>query len=72
MPILRLKDIRAMSSDERTKKLDELRTELVRLKTMIKAGGSIDNPARVRELRRTIARIHTIENEKKISKEKKQ
>jgi large subunit ribosomal protein L29 len=72
MPILRLKDIRAMSSDERRRKLDELKTELVRLKTMIKAGGSIDNPARVRELRKTIARILTIENEKKPAKEKKQ
>lgn len=72
MPILRLKDIREMASDERGKKLDELKTELVRLKTMIKAGGSIDNPARVRELRKTIARILTIENEKKLLKEKKQ
>jgi len=72
MPILRLKDVRAMSSDERRKKLDELRTELVRLKTMIEAGGSIDNPARVRELRKTIARILTIENEKKPPEEKKQ
>ena len=71
MPILRLKDIRAMSSDERRKKLDELKTELVRLKTMIKAGGSIDNPSRVRELRKTIARILTIESEKTPSKEKK-
>ena len=71
MPILRLKDVRAMASDERRKKLDELRTELVRLKTMIEAGGSIDNPARVRELRKTIARILTIENEKKLSMEKK-
>ena len=72
MPILRLKDIRAMSSDERRKKIDELRTELTRLKTMIKAGGSIENPARVRELRRTIARILTIENERKIPEEKRQ
>jgi len=71
LPILRLKDIRAMSSDERRKKLDELKTELVRLKTMIKAGGSIDNPSRVRELRKTIARILTIESEKTPSKEKK-
>jgi len=72
MPIVRLKDIRAMSSEERRKRLDELRTELVRLKTMIKAGGSIDNPARVRELRKTIARILTIENEKKPAMEEKQ
>ncbi len=63
MPILRLKDIRAMSSEDRRKRLTELRTELMRLKTMIKAGGSVENPARIRELRKTIARVLTIENE---------
>jgi len=63
MPILRLKDIRAMSSKDRKKKLTELRTELMRLKTMIKAGGSVENPARIRELRKAIARLLTIENE---------
>lgn len=63
MPILRLKDIRAMSSEDRRKKLTELRTELMRLKTMIKAGGAVENPGRIRELRKTVARILTIENE---------
>ncbi len=63
MPILRLKNIRAMSSEDRTKKLTELRTELMRLKTMIKAGGAVENPGRIRELRKAIARILTIENE---------
>jgi large subunit ribosomal protein L29 len=63
MPILRVRDIRAMSSEDRRKKLTELRTELMRLRTMIKAGGSVENPARIRELRKAIARILTIENE---------
>jgi large subunit ribosomal protein L29 len=63
MPILRVKEIRDMSHDDRLKRLGELRTELVRLKTMVKAGGSLDNPARVHELRKTIARILTIDNE---------
>jgi len=63
MPILRIKDIRAMSSEDRRKRLLELRTELMRLKTMIKAGGSVENPGRIRELRKAIARILTIENE---------
>ncbi len=63
MPILRLKDIRAMSSEDRRKKLTELRTELMRLKTMTKAGGAVENPGRIRELRKTIARMLTIENE---------
>jgi len=63
MPILRVKEIRDMSAEDRKKRLRELQTELVRLRTMIKAGGGIENPARVRELRKTVARILTIENE---------
>lgn len=63
MAILRLKDIREMSSDKRVEKVNELRTELARLRTMVAAGGAIDNPSQIRELRKTIARILTIESE---------
>jgi len=71
MPILRVKEIRDMSAGDRQKRLRELQNELTRLMTMIKAGGSIENPSRVRQLRKTIARILTIENEPKpVRKEK--
>jgi len=63
MPIIRLKEIRDMSSEDRAKKLDEYRTELLRLKTMIGAGGTVENPARVKTLRKTIARVLTVEHE---------
>jgi large subunit ribosomal protein L29 len=66
MPILRVKEISSMSSEDRAKKLTELRTELARLRTMIRAGGAVENPARVRELRKAIAKILTIENESKL------
>jgi large subunit ribosomal protein L29 len=66
MPILRLKEIQSMSADDRTKKLSELRAELSRMRTMISAGGAIENPTRVREIRRTIAQVLTIENEDKL------
>ena len=65
MPIIRVKEIREMSPEERRKKLNEFRTELLRLKTMVKAGGTVENPARIKELRRAIARILTIENEQR-------
>jgi large subunit ribosomal protein L29 len=65
-----VKEIRDMAEEERAKKLGELRTELVRLKTMINAGGTIENPSRVKELRRTIACMLTIENEKKTEPKK--
>jgi len=60
-----------MSSDERKGKVNEFRTELTRLKTMVEAGGSIDNPGQIRELRKTIARLLTIEAEEKKGNEKK-
>jgi len=55
-----------MSSEERMKKVTELQTELVRLRTMTKAGGTIENTARVRELRKAIARILTVEHEERL------
>jgi len=67
LPILRKREIRQMMPEERKKRLNELRTELVRLRTTVAAGGTIENPARIREIRRTIARILTIENEQKKS-----
>jgi large subunit ribosomal protein L29 len=66
MPIIRIKEIREMSPEERRKKLNEFRTELLRLKTMVKAGGTVENPARIKELRKAIARILTVENEQKL------
>ena len=71
MAILRLKEIRDMSSEKRQETVNELRTELARLKTMVEAGGSIDNPTRIRQLRKTIARILTIETEEKKGNETK-
>ena len=66
MAIIRLKEIRGMSSEDRIKKLVDLRAELARIRTMVNAGGAVENPTRVRELRRSIAQILTIENEKKL------
>ena len=67
MAIMRLQEIINLSSEDRTKKLSELRTELARMKTMIRAGGAVENPTRVRQLRKTIAQILTIENETKLN-----
>jgi len=63
MPILRMDDIRDMDTEERQKRLQEFRTELIKIKTMIRAGGSVENPGRVKALRKTIARILTVMNE---------
>ena len=66
MPLIRVKEIRDMSPEDRSKKLNDFRTELLRLRTMIRAGGTIENPARVKALRRGIAKVMTIEHEQKL------
>ncbi len=67
MPILRKSEIRKMSINEIDKRISELRSELIRLKTLSVSGGTLENPARIREIRRTIARLLTIKKEKMIS-----
>lgn len=63
MPIIRMQEIRDMSEAERNDKLQELRTEVMKMKTMIMAGGAVENPGRARVLRKAIARILTVINE---------
>lgn len=70
MPIVRIKELRDMPSEERRRRVTELQTELVRLRTMIKAGGSIEDTGRVKELRRAIARILTVEREVELAEAK--
>jgi large subunit ribosomal protein L29 len=63
---MRVKEINALSTEDREDKLLDLRIELARIRTMVNAGGAVENPTRIRELRRTIAQILTIQNEKKL------
>ncbi len=63
MPFIRLKEIRELSSEKRVEKLNELQGELSRLRAMIKVGGSIENPSRISEIKKAIARLLTVENE---------
>jgi large subunit ribosomal protein L29 len=55
-----------MLPEERGKKLTELRAELTRLRTTVSSGGTIENPSRIREIRRAIARLLTIESQERL------
>jgi len=63
MTILHPKEIRDMTPAERAEELDALETELLNEESVIAAGGMPENPGRIEELRRTIARIKTIQRE---------
>jgi large subunit ribosomal protein L29 len=64
MVILRSKDIRGMSATDLNKKKDEIRQEFMKLRAQRSAGSAPENPGRIRALRRTIARIITIQGQK--------
>ncbi|MGQ9759056.1 MAG: 50S ribosomal protein L29 [Candidatus Methanomethylicaceae archaeon] len=66
MAIFRIQDIRKMSKEERTKRLSELRAELAKIKAMQAMGGSLENPSRIRLLRKTIAKILTVNREEEL------
>jgi len=66
MPIMRMKEIAALTPEAREQRLIDLRAELTRIRTMVNAGGAVENPTRIRELRKTIAQILTVENEQKL------
>ena len=62
---LRPEDIRKMSREEREKLLREFKEELITLRHKA-AVGVLENPGRLRELRRNIARILTINREEEL------
>jgi large subunit ribosomal protein L29 len=63
MAILRVDEIRNMNITERQEELDKLKMELIRERAVASAGGAPENPGRIKEIRKTIARIKTIQKE---------
>ena len=60
---MNVKEIRDKSNDELLKTLEEFRKELFDLR-FERATGTIENPMRIRELRKSIARILTVLKER--------
>ena len=65
MAILRPKKIREMSEKEIKEKLRELKLDLSKERASSEIGGTVKSPGRIREIRKTVARILTVEKEKK-------
>ena len=62
---MKANDIRKLSTEEINKKITESKQELFNLR-MKQATGSLENPSRIRELRKTVARLKTILRERAI------
>tara|TARA_B100002019_G_scaffold285058_1_gene293561 strand:+ start:564 stop:758 length:195 start_codon:yes stop_codon:yes gene_type:complete len=61
---MKKKDLKEMTLDELDAHLSEVHKEQFDLKFK-KGSGQLENPSRIKELRRNVARIKTLQNEKK-------
>jgi large subunit ribosomal protein L29 len=61
--VIKAKEIRAFTPEERKGKLDELKRELMHERGVAAMGGSPPSPGKIRQLRTSIARLLTIMRE---------
>jgi large subunit ribosomal protein L29 len=71
MAIIKKKQLKEMSEKDLEEKLKELKLELSKDLASSEVGGTVKNPGRIRETRKTIAKILTIKNERKRDVKKK-
>lgn len=64
MAILRNKEIRDMSPENIEERIKELDSEYSKMMSQIRSGGAPENSGKMREIRKTIARLKTIYKEK--------
>lgn len=60
---MKAKEIRQLDTAEISKKIDELKTELFNLRFQL-ATGQLENTARIRQVKKDIARMKTIIHER--------
>ncbi len=65
MAIFKSDEIRNMTEEEVAEELRKLESELVRERGIVTAGGAPEKPGRIRDIRRTVARIKTIQTERR-------
>ena len=66
---MKLEKIKEMSSPELEKELGELKTELFKLKFSLATNG-LDNPNKIKSVKKDIARINTVLTERLIAEKK--
>jgi len=65
MANFKIDEIRDRNREEIAEELHKLESELIRERGIVTAGGAPEKPGRIRDLRRTIARIKTVQTERK-------
>ena len=66
---MKIDKINEMSSPELEKELSELRSELFKLRFSLATNG-LDNPMKIKEVKKDIARINTVLTQRKLAENK--
>lgn len=64
--MLKKNQLKTMTKEEMNKNLDEARKELMKLRSQVSRGTQSENPGKIRSLKKTVAKILTLQNQKKI------
>ncbi len=67
---MKSKEIRSMSKSALDEKILELKKELIKVNAQVAIGTALKNPGQVRKIKKTMARILTVEHEKRRLKAK--
>ena len=60
---VKIDEIRKMSAIEREKKVADLRQDLFKLHSSNAMGGTLTDPSKIKQIKRSVARILTVQNE---------
>ena len=66
---MKINKVREMSSPDLEKELGELKTELFKLKFSLATNG-LENPMKIKEVKKDIARINTVLTQRKLAENK--
>lgn len=62
---MKVKELKEMTVEELGQQMEDIKKEQFNLQLQ-QVSGQLENPARIKELRRTVARIRTIQNQQKV------
>lgn len=65
---MNIEELKNLNEKELGEKISELRKELIKINAQVAIGTQIKNPGQISQIKKTIARINTITNQRRSAK----
>ncbi|MFH1409836.1 MAG: 50S ribosomal protein L29 [Nanoarchaeota archaeon] len=62
---MKIKEIRSLTDEKLIERMDELAKELMKLNAQVATGSNPKSPGQLRKIKKTLAKIKTVQQEKK-------